>query len=160
MGPEGERALSEVTQGSREQHTQYSLAHGAPGDPVPCRESQMSLQGWCVESHQALSIMEMTKAPTLSGRGPALSPRARYTQCLSGSSHCPFSFTVPGAGPQDIRAGGVERRSPRMQVERDLNQEPLTVGPEELGVGRQGVRNLLVKGGPGGFSWRQGAGCP
>lgn len=32
------------------------------------------------------------------------------------------------------------------------------MGPEELGVGRRGVRNLLVKGGPGGFSWRQGAG--
>lgn len=28
------------------------------------------------------------------------------------------------------------------------------MGPKELGVGRQGVRNLLVKGGPGGFSWR------
>ena len=105
----------------------------------------MSLQGWCVESHQALSIMEMTKAPTLSGRGPALSPRARYTQCLSGSSHCPFSFTVPGAGPQDIRAGGVERRSPRMQVERDLNQEPLTVGPEELGVGMQRALIHLIQ---------------
>ena len=38
----------------------------------------MSLQGRCVESHQALSIMEMTKAPTclamakLSAPGPGI----------------------------------------------------------------------------------------
>lgn len=118
----------------------------------------MSIQGG-VESHQALSIMEMTKAPILSGRGPALSPRAWLIPVPVWFQPCPFSFTVPGAGPQDIRAGGVERRSPRMQVERDLNQEPLTAGPKELGMGKA-VRNLLVKGGPGGFSWRQGAGCP